>query len=73
MKRSQPRWADSKCDSHPTTQTRNQQFVKGPGCVKYINSVRNLDTLTYIAINVHALQRVRTLHARAATATPMLC
>jgi len=108
---------------HPTAQTcDHEQFVKGPGCVKYINieagglrrvlldrdsatykdlyrqrtsterinsqakalgierpkvrnsrSVRNLDTLTYIAINVHALQRVRTLTAHAATATPMLC
>jgi len=100
----------------------HEQFVKGPGCVKYINieagglnrvlldrdsaaykdiyrqrtcaerinsqakalgierpkvrnthSVRTLNTLTYIAINVHALQRVRALNARAATATPMLC
>jgi len=108
---------------HPTAQTcDHEQFIKGPGCVKYINvevgglmrvlldrdstaykaiyrqrtsterinsqakalgierpkvrnsrSVRNLDTLTYIAINVHALQRVRALNARAATATPMLC
>ncbi len=37
------------------------------------HSVRNLNTLTYIAINAHALQRVRALMARAATATPMLC
>jgi len=107
---------------HPTAQTcDHEQFVKGPGCVKYINietgglmrvlldrdstaykdiyrqrtsterinsqakalgierpkvrnsrSVRTLDTLTYIAINVHALQRVRPLTARAATSTPML-
>ena len=108
---------------HPTAQTCDHaQFVKGPGCVKYINieaggllrvlldrdsaaykdiyrqrtsterinaqakalgierpkvrnscSVRTLDTLTYITINVHALQRVRTLNARTATSTPMLC
>jgi len=37
------------------------------------HSVRNLNTLTYIAINVHALQRGRTLKGRATTAAPMLC
>jgi len=41
--------------------------------VRNSRSVHNLDTLTYIAINLHALQRVRTLNARAATATSMLC
>jgi len=37
------------------------------------HSVRTLNTLTYIAINVHALQRVRALTARATLSTPMLC
>ena len=36
-------------------------------------SVRNLNTLTYLVINVQALQRVQALMARAPTATPMLC
>jgi Transposase DDE domain len=36
-------------------------------------SVRNLNTLTYIVINVQALQRAQAVHARAATPTPMLC
>jgi Transposase DDE domain len=107
----------------PTTQTcAHEQFVKGPGCVKYINiesggllrvlldrdsapykdlyrqrtsaerinsqakalgierpkvrnsaSVRNLNTLTYIVINVQALERAQAPHARPTTPTPMLC
>jgi Transposase DDE domain len=107
----------------PTAQTcTHEQFLKGPGCVKYINiesgglmrvlldrdsttykdlyrqrtaaerinaqakalgierpkvrnsaSVRNLNTLTYIVINVQALQRVHALKACAASRTPMLC
>jgi hypothetical protein len=107
----------------PTAQTcAHEQFVKGPGCVKYINiergglmralldrdsptykdlyrqrtaaerinaqakalgierpkvrnsaSVRNLNTLTYIVINVQALHRVQALNACAASRTPMLC
>ncbi len=107
----------------PTAQTcPHEQFRKGPGCVKYINSeaggllrvlldrdaasykalyrqrtaaerinaqatalgierpkvrnaasVRNLNTLTYIVINVHALQRVRTHKATAAAKEPLLC
>ena len=36
-------------------------------------SVRNLNTLTYIVINVQALQRVHALKACAASRTPMLC
>lgn len=36
-------------------------------------SVRNLNTLTYIVINVQALHRVQALTARATTPTPMLC
>ncbi len=100
----------------------HEQFVKGPGCVKYINievggqmrvrldreaaeykalyrqrtaaerinsqakaygierpmvrngcSVGNLNTLTYIVINVQALQRARSVNARHAVPSPMLC
>jgi hypothetical protein len=36
-------------------------------------SVRNLNTLTYIVINVQALQRVQALKARVAIPLPMLC
>jgi len=36
-------------------------------------SVRNLNTLTYIVINVQALQRARTCNTPAATSTPLLC
>jgi Transposase DDE domain len=36
-------------------------------------SVRNLNTLTYIVINVQALQRARALNAPAASSRPMLC
>jgi len=36
-------------------------------------AVRNLNTLTYIVINVQALQRAQVVNARAATPTPMLC
>ena len=36
-------------------------------------SVRNLTTLTYLVINVQALQRTRALDAHAATQRPMLC
>jgi hypothetical protein len=107
----------------PTTQTcAHEQFIKGPGCVKYINiesgglmrvlldrasptykdlyrqrtaaerinaqatalgierpkvrnsaSVRNLNTLTYIVINVRALQRARALNAPTASPRPLLC
>jgi hypothetical protein len=107
----------------PTAQTCvHEQFIKGPGCVKYINiergglmrvlldrdsttykdlyrqrtaaerinaqakalgierpkvrnsaSVRTLNTLTYIVINVQALQRVHALKACAVSRTPMLC
>jgi len=107
----------------PTAQPcEHEQFIKGPGCVKYINieagglmrvlldrdaapyknlyrqrtaaerinaqakalgierpkvrngsSVRNLNTLTYIVINVQALHRAHALTAHAATPGPMLC
>jgi len=107
----------------PTAQVcDHEQFVKGPGCVKYINieaggllrvlldrdsaaykdiyrqrtsterinsqakalgierpkvrnahSVRNLNTLTYIVINVQALARACLTSVRAATPTVMLC
>jgi len=107
----------------PTAQTcAHEQFVKGPGCVKYINieqggldrvlldrtapayhalyrqrtsaerinsqakalgierpkvrnsaSARNLNTLTYIVINLQALQRVRAAKARAPTPVFALC
>jgi hypothetical protein len=36
-------------------------------------SVHNLNTLTYLVINVQALQRTRAFNARATTPTPMLC
>jgi len=36
-------------------------------------SLRNLNTLTYIVINVRALQRAQDIHARAPTLTPSLC
>ncbi len=36
-------------------------------------SVRNLNTLTYIVINVQALHRAQALNAPALTPTPMLC
>jgi hypothetical protein len=36
-------------------------------------SVHNLNTLTYIVINVQALERAQAAKARAATPTPMLC
>ncbi len=107
----------------PTAQVcDHEQFVKGPGCVKYINieaggllrvlldrdsaaykdiyrqrtsteridsqakalgiehpkvrnahSVRNLNTLTYIVINVQALTRACLTSVRTATPTVMLC
>jgi len=37
------------------------------------HSIRTLNTLTYIVINVQALARVRLTNARASTPTVMLC
>jgi hypothetical protein len=106
-----------------TTQTcAQEQFVKGPGCIKHLNrerggqmrvqldrdstaykaiyrqrtaaerinsqatafgierpkvrnaaAVRNLNTLTYIIINTHALARARTVNAQSPAPLPMLC
>ena len=41
--------------------------------VRNINSVRNLNTLTYIVINARALRRVRAVNARARAPTSSLC
>lgn len=41
--------------------------------VRNAASVRNLNTLTYLVINVQALQRVRARHVPAAPARPLLC
>lgn len=41
--------------------------------VRNISSVRNLNTLIYIVINVRALRRVRAVNARARAPTSLLC
>ena len=41
--------------------------------VRNAAAVRNLHTLTYIIINLHALTRARTVNAQSAAPLPMLC
>lgn len=41
--------------------------------VRNMQSVRNLNTLTYLVINVQALERARLINARRVPSVPMLC
>jgi hypothetical protein len=53
----------------------SQATALGIECPKVRNSraVRNLNTLTYIVIKARALERARTVNARATAPTPSLC